>query len=214
MLVTQYLAPLLLSGLAPLAVAATADDLNFEAVAELSASEILPPALLKDDHHVVEERVRNDGYLNYYTIKSDYGEFEAISTAMLTTRVGEINALSELDELSKTEVFAKAAADAGMRQVRTLQAFATHPVDTVKGIPAGIGRMFKRFGRQAGEAVDATQEFVAGDDEESSDGEGDKDDDSNVAVDLTASYLGVDKAQRDWSRKLGTDPYSSNEVLR
>jgi len=193
--------------------AAIADESGFEETADLSAASILPPELLRGKHYVVDDRVRNDGYLNYYTIRSDFGEFEAVGTAMLRTRIGEINALAELDELSKTEVFAKAAADAGMKQVRTLKAFAEKPVETVKGIPAGIGRMFYRFTRQAGEAYDATKEYVAGDDDEAERDDGEKDDETNKAVELTESYLGVDKAHRAWSRKLGTDPYSSNPVL-
>jgi hypothetical protein len=78
--------------------------------------------------------------------------------------------------------------------------------------------MFKRYSRKAGEAVDATKEFVAGDDEESAEAsehvDGDEGDSSNAAVDLTESYMGVDKAQRNWARKLGTDPYSTNAVLQ
>ena len=198
----------------PAGQSALANEHMFEVTADLSAASFLPKELLQGEHHVVDDRVRNDGYLNYYMIRSDYGEFEAISTAMLRTRIGEINAMAELDELSKTEVFAKAAANAGMRQVKTLRAFAAKPVETVKGIPAGIGRMFNRFKRQAGEAVDSTKEFVADDDEQPGDGESDENDDSNAVVDLTGSYLGVDKAHRAWSRKLGTDPYSSNEVLQ
>jgi len=197
-----------------LAQLAVADEHAFEEPADLSAGNVLPSELLQGKHHVVDDRVRSDGYLNYYTIRSDFGEFEAASTATLRTRIGEINALAELDKLSKTEVFAEAAANAGKRQVRTLQAFAARPVDTVKGIPRGVGRMFKRYKRQASEAVDSTQEYIARDGEESGSDESEKNDDSNRAAGLTKSYFGVDKAQRAWSRKLGTDPYSGNEVLR
>lgn len=189
----------------------------FEDAADLRAKDVLPKDLRKGKHHTVEKLVRSDGYLNYYTINSDYGEFEAISTAMLTTRVGEINALAELDDLSKTEVFIKAAADAGVGQLKTLKQFATKPVETVVGIPSGVGRMFKRYTRQAGEAVDATKEFVAGDDEDETqdDGEeGDSESTTDKAVDLTESFFGVSGAQRAWAQKLGTDPYSTNEVLQ
>ncbi len=190
---------------------------EFEEAADLRAPDVLSEDLLKGDHHTVEDRVRNDGYLNYYSIKSDYGEFEAISTQMLRTRVGEINALAELDDLSKTEVFIKAASDAGVGQIKALAQFAAHPVTTVVGIPSGIGRMFKRYSRQAGDAVDATKEFVAGDDEEAAeDGEGDEDEESTTekAVGLAESSFGVSGAERAWAQKLGTDPYSSNETLR
>ncbi|RZV34592.1 MAG: hypothetical protein EX272_12415 [Chromatiales bacterium] len=194
-----------------------AEQEAFEDAADLRAKDVLPKDLRKGAHHRVEKVVRNDGYLNYYTITSDYGEFEAVSTAMLKTRVGEINALAELDDLSKTEVFIKAAADAGVGQLKTLKQFATKPVETVVGIPSGVGRMFKRYSRQAGEAVDATKEFVAGDDEEETQAEGEEGDSESTtdkAVDLTESFFGVSGSQRAWAQKLGTDPYSSNEVLQ
>ena len=191
-----------------------AAESTFEPASDLNAEYLLPYDLLHGEHHKVDERVRNDGYLNYYTIQSSFGEFEAVSTAMLQKLVGEINALAELDKLSKTEVFANAAADAGIKQLKTVQEFATKPVETVKGIPRGIGRMFKRYTRQAEEGVAAAQEFVSGDDDapasDSQNGNGE----SNVAADLTESYFGVSTAQRAWARKLGTDPYSSNDVLQ
>jgi len=195
-----------------------AEHHEFEDAADLRAADVLPDELLKGAHHSVESAVRSDGYLNYYTIKSDYGEFDAISTAMLKTRVGEIDALAELEDLSKTEVFISAAADAGVGQLKTLKTFATKPVETVVGIPSGIGRMFNRYKRQAGEAVDATKEFVEGeDDEEKAEGEGEEGDEETTtdkAVELTEGFFGVSGAQRAWAQKLGTDPYSSNEVLQ
>ena len=205
---------IILLGLSIMFLDARADQQSYEDPEAQSAANMLPADILQGEHHKVDDLVRSDGYLNYYTIRSDYGEFEAVSTAMLRTRIAEIEALGVLEDLSKTEVFAKAAADAGVRQIKSIQQFATNPVETVVGIPSGIGRMFKRYKRQAVEAKDATKELVAGDDEEAGDDESDTDDESNAAMDLTESYLGVGKAQRNWSRKLGTDPYSSNEVLQ
>ena len=192
-----------------------ADSHKYESADELRASDVLPKSLREGPHHKVEKTVQSDGYLNYYRISSDYGEFDAVSTAMLKTRVGEIEALAELDELSKTEVFIKAAADAGVGQLKTLQQFATKPVETVVGIPSGIGRMFKRYSRQADEAVDATKEFVAGEDEEqeAETGDGDEETTTDKAVDITESFFGVSGAQRAWAQKLGPDPYSRTAVL-
>jgi hypothetical protein len=198
---------------------------EFESAKDMRAGDVLPANLIKGEHHKVEKVVKSDGYLNYYRITSDYGEFDATSTAMLKTRIGEINALAELEDLSKTEVFIKAAADAGVGQLKTLRQFATNPVETVVGIPSGVGRMFKRYSRQAGEAVDATKEFVAGDDEEGADSGcadqedaesecGDGETTTDKAVELTESFFGVSGAQRAWAQKLGTDPYSTNEVLQ
>ncbi len=193
---------------------AAANDSDYETPQELKAADILPAELLEGEHHSVDDRVRSDGYLNYYTITSDYGAFEAISTATLRIRIGEIDALAELDDLSRTEVFIKAAAEAGIvAPLKSIKQIATHPIKSVLGIPRGIGRMFRRYTRQAGDAVDSTKEAVASDDD--SDEEEDKnEDDSNVAVDLTESYFGVSGAERAWAEKLGTDPYTANETLR
>ena len=65
--------------------------------------------------------------------------------------------------------------------------------------------------------MDATQEFIAGEEGDQQEGdasEEDGDSTTDKAVDVTESFLGVSSAHRAWSRKLGTDPYSSNEVLR
>ena len=52
---------------------AIADNRAYENAEDLSAADILPGDLLKGQHHTVDDRMRNDGFLNYYTIKSHYG---------------------------------------------------------------------------------------------------------------------------------------------
>jgi hypothetical protein len=193
---------------------AVADD--FEQPAILKASDVIGDKLLRGEYHVVDDAVRNDGYLNYYVLRSDYGDWEVTGTALLAVRVREVEALATLDEVSKTEVFVKAAADAGVGQLKAVTQFATHPVESVKGIPSGIGRMFKRYKRQAGDAVETTKEFVASDDEDNVEAVDNEDGSStaDAAVEPTEGYFGVSSAQRAWAQELGTDPYSNNETLQ
>lgn len=191
--------------------AASADV--FEQPRELRASDVLIDALGSGEHHRVDEAVRSDGYLNYYVLRSDYGDWEVTGTALLAKRVREVEALATLESVSKTEVFIKAAADAGVGQLKTVRQFATKPVATVKGIPSGIGNMFKRYSRQATDAVDVAREYVSGDDESEVSAENDEND-NNQVVELTEGYFGVSSAERAWAQELGTDPYTSNEVLR
>ena len=183
------------------------------------ATEVLPAQWLNSGLYTIDDTVMNDGYLNYYRIRSNYGDFDAASTLMLRIRIREIEALAKLDEISKTSVFLNAAADAGVGQLRTIRQFAIHPIKTVVGIPAGIGRMFTRYKRQASDGLDTAKELVAGDDESTA-GEEAADDDSAVdvvsdtATVVAEGYFGVSRAERNWHREFRTDPYSSNPVLR
>ena len=66
------------------AVMCTATEIalaDHETADDLQASEVLSPELMSGERFKVDERVKNDGYLNYYTLHSDFGNFEAVSTA-------------------------------------------------------------------------------------------------------------------------------------
>ena len=185
----------------------------------LRASDVLPENLLKGPHHRVNEEVRSDGYLNYYTIESDFGTFEAQSNLMLAVRVRELRALAELERVSSSEAFAGAAIEAGLSPARAVVHIAQHPVSTVTGIPAGIGRLFKRYARAGKEGVSSAGDLVAGspckelqDDAERSDCE-EREQERQHAQSLYERYFKISDAQRRWHEKLGTDPYTSNDVL-
>lgn len=185
---------------------------DYERAEDLKASEILSTEQVSGAHFSVDERVESDGYLNYYTIRSDYGVFEAASTAMLLVRLKEIDALAQLDELSSTEVFVNAAADAGLGQIEVISTFVQRPVSTLAGLPQGVSRMFKRYSRQLGEAVSDTKEYMATQKEL---GLSDREyaDYKNNAISLTERYFNISAAERDLAQELGTDPYTSNETL-
>ena len=185
---------------------------DYERAEDLKASEILSAEQVSGAHFSVDERVESDGYLNYYTIRSDYGVFEAASTAMLRVRLKEVSALAEIDELSGTEVFINAAADAGLGQIEVIGTFIQRPISTLAGLPQGVSRMFKRYSRQANEAVGDTKEYMASQKELGlSDRE--YEDYKKDAIKLTERYFKISGAERDWAQKLGTDPYTSNETL-
>jgi hypothetical protein len=203
---------------------ATASDQEYEAPPVLVASEVLPSQILESEHHRVADEVVNDGYLNTYRIISDYGELEVRGETLLAIRVWEVDALARLDDLSKTKVFLDAVKQSALGQVTTIVEFSKRPVETVKGIPGGVKRLFKRYRRDAKEGYEKVKEVTAGDkdkqaeDEEApeSDAEEAGEDSSSKAKmeELSKQYFGVGKAEREWAQRLGTDPYTSNEILR
>ena len=78
-----------------------------------TAAQLLTPAQLNGPHHVVAEKVDTEGYFHEFRIQSDFGTFDASGRTMLAVRLHEIEALAQLDEVSKTEVFLKSAGTVG-----------------------------------------------------------------------------------------------------
>lgn len=172
-----------------------------ELPAEHLAADVLPAHLVSGPYHRVVDPVHSDGYLNIYRVESDYGSFSAVSTPSLRTLIREIEALAELEAVSKTAVFAKAAAEAGVGVVTSLAGVIIHPVDSAKSVPQGLSRMFSRgvrVAKRGGRVVSDTVTGDAADDPES----------------MKVRNSQVSDAEREWSRKLGVDPYSHNQKLR
>lgn len=184
----------------------------FEGPPTFKAQEILAPDLVQGPQHRVEEQVRNDGYFNVYRIATpEFGVFEAVSTRMLGIRVTEIGALAKLKDANEAAILAGGAVDAFGDLFTGAAKVVTSPVETVKGIPEGVNRLFGFAGRtvtRVGEKIDAGKQASSGG-QAPSRGE-------TVArgtESATRAILGVNAAQRRWAQTLGVDPYTSNEVL-
>ena len=176
---------------------------GYETPPAFESAKVLPPELLKDPDHQVLDPVQNDGYLNNFKLKSRFGEFSARGLFLLRVRAQEINALVELDDVSKTKVFMESAKNSALGPVNSVVEFSKDPAETIKQVPGGVGRMFKKIGR--------TAKGVASNDDES-DSESEPDKESTSAA-LVKKYFGVTGAERKWAQKVGVDPYSFNDVL-
>lgn len=115
---------------------------EFEKPPVLHAKDLAPATLLAGKGFQVDDAVPTDGLTAIFTIRSDVGTFQPHGVEMLTIRIAEIPAIQELEQTSKTKVFAQALARNGMQPVTAAGQMIMHPVDTVKGLPGGIGRFF------------------------------------------------------------------------
>jgi hypothetical protein len=122
---------------------------SYETPPMLEASDVLPEKMQSSEHFTVQSQVQNDGYMNHYLVDSDYGQFQAYGNLSLNRLIHEIHALTQLDEVSKTQVFAQAALDSATGQVKTIVEVGKYPVGTVKGMPGGMKRMFHKYKREA-----------------------------------------------------------------
>jgi hypothetical protein len=171
--------------------ALTAAEKGTEMPPVFQASKILPPELVAGPNHRVQEKVRNDGFLNIYTIDSKFGQFTTISTAMLRKRVHELNALTLMEKIQGTKEFTASMKEAGMDTLVGMKNLVTQPVDTVKGADSGLGAAFRR----AGDALTGPKRSEA--------------EDSRVK-----NLIGFSKTKREYAAQFGVDVYSDNKVLQ
>ncbi len=162
----------------------------YETPGILDAHKILPPDLLEGKNYWVERRVETHRFNNHFTIKSRFGQFKAFDEAMLRIRIKEVAAIGMLEEVKKSSAFAEAAKKAATSPIKGAKALITDPVDTVKGIPKGVGRFFSRLG-----------EMTKG-------GRGDQEEG------YTKELIGFAAVKRQYAYKMGVDVYSSNKVLQ
>ena len=179
---------------------------GFETEPVLKAKDLVAPELLKGPHFTVDDRVQVKGFLAYFTIRSDYGTFEAHGIHMFQIRVKEVYALAQLDDMSKTKEFTEAAGRAIARPVTSTVHMLVDPVETIEGFPGGVTRLWDRIklgsekvaeaatapGASGGQKVADVSERVGG---------------------ITVTALGYEKERRDLAKGLGVDPYTTNPVL-
>jgi hypothetical protein len=152
--------------------------------------------------------VPTNGAMGQYTIvadatvfRGDAGTYYIESLGMLKIRLSEIPAIAQLENISETGVFAKALASSAERPVADAANMVVHPIDSVTGLPSGIGQLFGRVSLGAGEiASTASNSFGSG----KAAGE---------AGHATLTALGYDQVRRDLARKLHVDPYTSDPIL-
>lgn len=208
------------AGSTSIAAAATISVADFEpATMTIPASSLLDEDLLKGEHYTIAESVTVDGYMNHYTVETGFGQFTAVGNLALIKLLNEIDVIVELKKITSFSAGADAAVDAVADTGKSVVNLVVRPVDSVKGMSAGVSRFFKRTIRTASNVSSEVVATVSGDDEEDV-GEEDGDssneakDEPGVTSQLTSSFLGVGKAQRKLAKEFKVDPYSDNAVLQ
>ena len=157
------------------------------------------------------------GYLGQFTLSTPQGEIAVQGRELLSIRIAEVPALARLEDISRSDVFAQAIADSAKATGRAVTRVFTNPVETAKGVPAGIGRLIKRTAgkvRNVAVAVgDAARREREAQGEGGAEGEGGSDA-AAKARDFATELAGVNKARRAIAKSLGIDPYTGNPLLQ
>jgi hypothetical protein len=187
----------------------------YETPPVLRAADLAAAELLKGPRFQVDETVTTDGLLAKFTITSDFGRFEAQGPGMLAVRVTEIRALDTLSHVEKSDVFQKALAESAKRTGKSLVTAVANPVETVKGLPEGVGRFFERVGRGVTTGVQKAGDYIA--EKQGQSGGASSGDVAAAAGQAAANtgenVIGYDDARRRVAKELRVDPYTTNAVL-
>ena len=192
----------------------------FETPGTFPAAKFLRPDELAGADWKVAPEATNDGLFNTYTVDSRFGSFQARGRGLLAVRVKEVEALAELERVSKSKVFVDAVKNSAMAPVNLVVSFTDKPVETVQGLGGGVKRMWSKTRFQAAEATHDAKEAVAKSDTDAKPqgAEGTKESKTDQAKEATTAYakkyLGLSGAERRWYGQLGVDPYTDNEALK
>lgn len=206
----------------------------FEPPPVLQASQILPASVKQQGpFYKIDDEVPTDGFLMAFTIRSEFGTFVAKSPEMVEQRLVEIGALDQLEKVSKSDAFVAGLKSSAKELGRQVTDLVMEPVETVKGIPAGVGSFFARVSRGAktgyqqlgdikeqerqtappakgmggtlpGKPEAGTKTGPSMTVEEAS---------LRMTGQVTANAFGYDDQRRRIAKEVKVDPYSTNPVL-
>jgi hypothetical protein len=134
----------------------------------------------------VLETAECDGYLFGFDLWTSAGWFKPECVTMLAIRQHEADALTSLTQLQQEPLFLNGLTSSATNTARGVKTAVTHPVETLKRVPVGLGRL-------AGGAAARVQEgYTPGE---------------------TGSIIHL-PAKRKLAFDLGVDPYTDNAALQ
>lgn len=203
--------------IAVLSVSHAASSADYEPdTLTVPASSLLAANILQGEHYKIADDVLISGYMNHYTVDSDFGPFTAVGNRNLKKLLHEIMAIAELKKMTSMSVGADAAVDSLADTGKSLSALASDPEGSLDNLGAGVSRLFKRTKKTvkdvSAQASEAEAGAAAGKEESGESKE--QNGESDMTSQLASSYLGIGKAQREIASELKVDPYSDNPVLQ
>jgi hypothetical protein len=170
------------------AAAASAPSSLVETAGEVNAITALGTKV-KGANWTITGNVRGDGFAKIYAFETPYGHFQVNGERRMNERLQELKALQALEEMSDTDTFADAVANAGLSPVRFGRDLVLDPVETTGNLISGIGNLFDRAVIEVEHSGASRDSFVE-------------------------SVAGVKKAMRELAFQLKVDPYTDFTALR
>jgi hypothetical protein len=178
------LVPAALAAVVIAAIGTSAPAGQYEQTPSFTASQVLPPNLLRSPYYTVDNRVGLDNYQYVFTVSTQWGTFHIKGTTLLRVRAREMEATAKLAEIDTAGTVVNAAGRTALKPLGTAKGLITEPGKTITDTFKGVGNLFGSVGA-AMEATDPRKESII------------------------ASVSGGAEARRKLAFDLGVDPYTS-----
>ena len=171
-------------------VASSSGAAEYETQTNKPVKDAISPTIAAGQDYKVNDPVVADGYMYRFSVTSTYGPFDVTGTGALRKLEQEIWAIGQLKNITRSEAFTKALVTQAGKPLVFAKDVVTKPVDTLTGIPKGVGRLFGNIATSVTTTRKPSQES------------------------RTKEALQVGSFKRDYAARFGVDPYSSNAVLQ
>lgn len=171
------------------------------------ASDFLPEYVINNADYTISQVVPTSGLMGVFTLHTEFGDFECRGVEMLQIRLDELQALKQIEQLSRAKVFTDAAKGAVLAPVKVAVKIVSDPVGNVAEIPAGVERLFGRVIKGAGKVGKSIAKKAK---------ELDEDQPSEKRPEEPSARqdpFGYNTTRNAWAQHFGVDPYTSNKVL-
>lgn len=163
---------------------------DFEKPLVLNAATILSAESLQGPLYKVDNQVSNNGFMNTYSIWSEFGRFEVVSTPSLKTLLHEISVIAAMKKIERDDVFVDSLQQSAKNTAHGIKRLFTEPSETLKGAGEGIKGLFAR--------ADETLT---------------KSDPSDAEDSRAAQFFGFSKAKGEIANQFTVSVYTENAVL-
>ena len=162
---------------------ATATPILAQELPQARSAETYLGDLTVGENYKILGNVRSDGLMHIYFVETPYGRFQIIGDGLMKQRIQELRAMQVLEQMSRSEVFAKSFGQAATAPLRFGVDLIVQPGETINRSLSGVGNMFDQFGASVANSRSS------------------RDNPLNSA-------LGIDAARRQLAVGLSVDPYT------
>lgn len=181
-----------LLALLPLTACGAADTpAEFESPAPVAVADVLPARILAHPAYVLRPEAASNGWSLTFEFEAPAGEPPVTGIQPLLNRAREFQAIAALRDMSKSEEFSKAIAEAGSQKIESVKQIVENPVESARNLPQGASRFLGNLGKSVQKVV----EGEAG------------------ASDFASGVLGVEKKKAELAIQLGVTPFTRDPVL-